>query len=503
MKRLIAVLTIVSFVFILGIFLVVNVGFASAAANPLQNPTICCEKTISGLYCQDVPSNQCAPDAKQVPTSCRATTYCKPGTCFDSNQGTCLDNTPQSVCNQNKGIWTDNPAPQCELGCCVLGDQAAFVTQTRCKKLSADLGLETNYKKEIKNEASCIASVLGQEKGACVFESEFQKTCRMTTRAECAGGFSGNLTKGTFFKGKLCSAEELGTNCGPTEKTTCAPGKEEVYFVDSCGNTANIYDSTKSNDKEYWSDIKDKSESCNAESANADDKNCGNCNYIQGSICRATSSSTAKPKLGANICADLNCKKTSNGKGYKHGESWCVNSDPLNSVGSGFYKHICINGEEVLEACADFRQNICIEGTISYAGGTFSQAACRVNRWQECTAQGSKEDCENDDKRECKWLDNSCVPKVSPGLKFWEGEEASAICGQASTICTATKKTDIFGNDDWEGDCVDSKGNTAPAWVNQKGQVCHALGDCVATTDANLVADKKLNWLKDKSKNGA
>jgi len=280
---------------VLAIFVFASLSIVSAQAQNLQNPTVCCERTTTGLFCQDVPPAECAAGVKQVPTACRSTSYCKPGTCFDSSEGTCLDNTPQNVCNQNDGIWTDKPAPQCGLGCCVLGDQAAFVTLTRCKKLSSFLGLETNYKKDVTNEVSCIASVLGQEKGACVFEFEFQKTCRMTTRADCLGDSSTTTTtpKGEFFRGKLCSAEELGTICGPTTKTACIPGKEEVYFVDTCGNSANIYDASKINNKEYWADIKDKSESCNPNAANANNAGCGNCDYLGGSFCRATTKRTS------------------------------------------------------------------------------------------------------------------------------------------------------------------------------------------------------------------
>ncbi len=480
-------------------FLALNVNLVFAQES--QSPTVCCEKTISGLYCQDVPASQCDSGARQVPTSCKATSYCKPGTCFDSSQGTCLDNTPQNVCNLNNGIWTDKPAPQCELGCCVVGDQAAFVTLTRCKKLSSSLGLETNYKKDIKDEVSCISSVLGQEKGACVFESEFQKTCRLTTRADCSGGVSGNNQKGDFFPNKLCSAEELGTNCGPSEKTMCVAGKEEVYFVDTCGNPANIYDSSKVNDKEYWTDIKDKTESCNPNAENANNPNCGNCNYIQGSFCRETTRTSTQATYGDNICGDLNCVD-SKGTKRKHGESWCVNDDKgvldksNNAVGSRYYKHICINGEEVLEACADFRQQECIEDKITTTGGEFSQAACRVNRWQECTAQTSKSDCENTDKRDCTWNGEKCIPLNSPGLKFWEGNETAAICNQASVTCTATSTKGLFGGEKWSGDCVTGSGSISTAWAEKVGGVCYAMGDC----SGNLGQNNKINWLGDKGR---
>jgi len=475
------------------VFLALIAGFASA-----QSATVCCEKTISGLYCQDVPAAQCAADSRQVPTACRSTSYCKPGTCYDSNEGTCLDNTPQLVCNLNKGLWTDKAAPQCALGCCVLGDQAAFVSLVRCKRLAGFLGLETNYKTNIKDEASCVASVLNQEKGACVYTSDFQTTCRLTTRADCSGTIGGgeNATaKGEFFKGKLCSAEELGTICGPTTKTACLPGKEEVYYLDSCGNPANIYDAAKYNDKRYWTDIMDKSQSCNPNAANANSATCGNCNYLAGSFCRKTSSGTAKTTYGTNICADLNCHNTANGKSYKHGESWCVNDDAGtigkgdNSVGNRFYKHICINGEEVLEACADFRQQECIEDKITTTVGAFSQAACRVNRWQDCTAQTEKSQCENTDKRDCLWIESKtsaikCIPQNTPGLKFWEGEEASAICAKANAACEVTYEKGLFGQET----CVKNCDCIGSSWESDNVAMCKAMGDC----------GPKINWLGDK-----
>src|SRR3989338_8293947 len=105
---------------------------------------------------------------------------------------------------------------------------------------------------------------------------------------ECSEGIGEAGTVGEFFEGKLCSAEELGTNCGPSRETTCLPGKEEVYYLDTCGNPANIYDSGKLNDDAYWSDVVPASESCNPSSANANSRSCGNCNYLLGSTCRSS-----------------------------------------------------------------------------------------------------------------------------------------------------------------------------------------------------------------------
>ncbi len=474
---------------IAGLFVIPGVSAADA--------TVCCEKTTSGFYCQDVPADECAPGEQQVPTACESTSYCKPGVCYNSNDGTCSDNTAQITCNNAGGSWSVESQAQCELGCCVLGDQASFVTLVRCKQLSGFLGLQTNYNPGISDEVSCVLSVQNQDKGACVFESEFERNCEFTTRSECSA------TAGSeFHKDTLCSAETLGTICGPTDDTVCVPGKDEVYFVDTCGNAANIYNSAMiwkegSDNKdliEYWSKVKDKTESCNPSDANSNSNSCGNCNYLLGSICRS-SDFGGRASYGDNICVDLNCD---NGK--KHGESWCVNADEGevnsgdNAVGSRFFKHICINGEEVVEPCADFRQEVCIEDKIETSLGDFSQAACRVNRWQDCTAQGAKDDCENTDRRDCQWIagvelqlegagggNGACLPLNTPGIDFWEGEGSLAICSQGNAACVVTFEKKIVGGEK----CVDNCECLEGSWVSDRNNVCVALGDC----------GPKINWV--------
>lgn len=461
-----------------------------------ESSNVCCEKTTSGLYCQNVPQEECAQDSRSVPTSCESTSFCKPGICYDSGQGTCLDNTPQIVCNQNNGVWSlENPG-QCNLGCCVLGDQAAFVTLTRCKYLSATLGLKTNYDSKITDELQCVLSVQNQDKGACVYDYEYQRACKFTTRAECDNGVNGTGIEGEFFKGKLCSAPELDTICGKTRETICLPGKEEVYFKDSCGNPANIYDASKINDQEYWTNVKDKSESCSSTSSNADSSTCGNCNYLLGSICRQSSQtdSSSIARYGDNICSNLNCNI--DGQVKKHGESWCEYTDKgeegnsNNAVGSRYYKHICLNGQEIIEECDDYRNQECIEDSIETSAGSFSQAACRVNRWIDCTVQTEKQDCENTDRRDCIWYedlilgnstDGACLPKVSPGLKFWEGEEAQSICSQASASCVVKFEKSLFGGEE----CVSNCECLDDSWLKDRQQICQSVGDC----------GPKINWL--------
>ena len=485
-------------IIILAVFAVLVVLGSMSVASAV-NATICCEKTKSTYqhgvqFCQNVPAEECDPTARKVPTACESTSYCRPGTCYNSHEGTCLDNTPEITCVGNGGTWSEQPPAQCELGCCILGDQAAFVSLVRCKRLSGMLGLETNYKPSITNEVQCILEVQNQERGACVYTREFEKTCTMTTRAACStitARDKNSTGLPEFFPGKLCTAESIGAPCGPTNRTACIPGRDEVYFVDSCGNTANIFDAAKRQDANYWTNIVDKAQSCALTGSNA--RSCGNCNYIDGTYCR---------ELGRDktpTCDDLNCKASpaTGNKPRKHGESWCAYNDqgPRNTgdsgVGSRFYKHVCVNGDAVVEQCADFRQEECIEDSIALPeGGTFAQAACRVNRWQDCTKQRDKADCENTDRRDCLWrppskqigdADILCIPKNPPGLKFWQGEETQNICNQGSVTCVVVFKKNVFGSETCDQNCE----CLTAGWKKERENICKALGDC----------GPKVNWL--------
>lgn len=413
----------------------------NAEASPWPAFNVCCEKTKTGAWCINTLEENCDKSGglRVTPTSCDSTSFCKPGCCYDSQEGLCMERTPQKVCNDANGTYIDDSKcniPQCSLGCCVLGTQASFVTLTRCKMLSGLYGLETNFRKDINDEATCIAVASSGDQGACVYEVDYRRTCKFTTRAECLGLKSGgNLTSSAeFFKDYLCSAEELATNCGPstTGKTMCIEGKDEVYFVDTCGNPANIYDASKINDKSYWQKKIDKSASCgyNNQKGNAGSKTCGNCDYFMGSICSKGSAS-----YGDYMCKDLNCYNTENGNDYKNGESWCIYDDESkigegrDAVGSRHFRHVCIMGEETIEPCEDYRTEQCIQANIESSGVTFTEAACRTNRWKDCIDQKEKEDCLNADKRDCYWFDGA----MFTGLTKTETTSAATTTGKTFT----------------------------------------------------------------------
>ena len=451
-----------------------------------QASSVCCEETISGAFCQNVPQNECATGGS-LSTNCDNTGYCKAGTCVNPIEGTCLDNVPDIVCGDNGGNWYEESPLQCELGCCILGNQAALVTLVRCNRLSSTYGLETNYDGEITDEALCIDQVRNQDVGACVYTFEFENHCAFTTKAECDDS-SQSSVDGVFYKGKLCTHSSLNTICGPSEQTTCVPGKDEVYFVDTCGNRANVYDSSRQDDLSYWNDLIDEIESCGfGTTGNVESKTCGNCDYLLGSYCRDKSVSGIDPDYGDFICADLNCKETSNGENYLHGEAWCVNSDEgetgdsTNSVGSRFYRHVCINGEEVLDPCEDFRNEVCLQEINE----GYSYAACKPNRFEKCFDQDNQLDCENIDQGDCIWREDidlisiegdsgTCFPRNSPGQKFWESETSQALCSLGTAQCVVTYTKKLGRSYKCKKNCECEK----KSWYNAQAGYCSLLGDC-------------------------
>lgn len=451
---------------------IIFVMFLISFISGVGEVSYCCEKTNSGAWCQNAPVANCDKDFRKAPTSCESTSYCRMGCCYNSQEGTCMENSPQKVCEDSEGVWEDDAqcdVPQCELGCCLIGDQAAFVTQTRCKRLSSLYGLEINFRTDMGNEIMCILSATSETKGACVFEQEFEKTCLFISQKECSDMEAGGkyLDVG-FHKDYLCSAETLSTNCGPTEQTTCVEGRDEVYYIDSCGNLANIYDSAKQEDKEYWSKIYAKSENCNPNSGNVGSANCGSCDYYLGSTCKKyeRNRDKVKPNFGDNICRDLSC--TYEGKKYSHGETWCANVKGVSKItinsetgnikttgtdlpGGRYFRLVCYNGDVSVEPCADFRQEVCIQSDI----GGFKTAACRANQWQDGIDRSDGD--------------------ATPGFDFWNTEgDAQQICAQGNAECIVEFEKKLGG----DKECVKNCNCLDAGWKSSMNKQCIEIGDC-------------------------
>ncbi|MCK4997012.1 hypothetical protein KAS08_01795 [Candidatus Pacearchaeota archaeon] len=483
----------------------------------------CCERTRDGASCQNAPESECSPSAKAAPTSCESTSYCKTGTCYNSKEGLCMSNTPQVTCEADgDNTWDARPmnqVPQCQLGCCIIADQAAFVTLTKCKKMSTEFGVANNYRSDIADELSCIAMAQSQDMGACVYERDYERVCDFTTRNECGAADGIETSEGAeiitssekkFYKDFLCSNDDLATTCARQATTECYQG--DVYWVDSCGNKENVYAGDSDAEKaDSWANGKVASPSVNAE---------GDCNYLAGTRCAAKEgifNSGVEHECRLTVCRDRDDNPR------KNGESWCVSpglegvneydydyknpgeSDYTGSsadkVGSRYFREICIDGEVVVEPCSDYRNEICIQDEIitQDVSEGFGTAACRVNRWQDCAAQVWQDDCESG-ARDCQWripvkgmnveesvLGNYgvCVPNFPPGLKFWEDSSSEEVCKQGNVECTVEFERGIFDKiGDWkggEGAGFEAKTNEEcleEDWALSANGICASLGDC-------------------------
>lgn len=498
--------------FLLGIFLI---NFVSSETS------YCCEKTKStttggsnpGGNCIDAPQedceigNICGKDGNQkcreVPSSCEATSYCKLGTCIYEGAGDCTDNTNRIVCENSGGIWKvqkPEELPQCQLGCCLIGGQAAFVTPTRCSTLSTLYGVNINFRKDIQTEFECISSATADIEGACVIDREFGRTCKRLTRKECTElGTTEGVGEVSFSERYLCSAPDLGADCDKTDRTTCVEDKDEVYFVDSCGNIANVYYSNKLTDDPYWTYIAGTNDVavCDDGAGNKNSATCGNCDYYSGSTCKKYQRGDLRnPISGDYICKDLGCSYDSDGNGrvdlatetYQHGETWCADINDKKKIGSAgnivldtvggtnlgdkekidfggrYFRMVCYNGEVTVEPCADFRQEICIQSSVTGGDGKpFKTAACRVNKWQDCAVQNDSESCNNIVQRDCNWVPFQ-IGEVGekggtqiPILGIGGGSTIKVI---DSGICVPKYKPGLnFWNSESDADAICSRGS--------------------------------------------
>jgi len=464
----------------------------------------CCEQTLEGESCKYTDESSCNTNYQSTYATCEQTSYCQIGCCYSSDSGSCYKNTPKSRCETEEGSsWTSDLScniDQCIQGCCVIADQAFFVTEVKCKQTASQYEeVSMSFDDSITTEYDCLNAVKNSEWGCCVEENEYLFTTRdncETTQTEVTV----NFTEQGFQAGMLCSNDLLSGDCAKQQYTACYEG--DIYWYDSCGNRENIYSSNK--EESYNSGyILEEYDSCTTNGAY--DETCGNCDYAEGSTC-GSDTENIMPN-GDFTCIDLTCEETfdneyspgTDGGLKNNGESWCVYDNVVGSgmdtVGSRHYRHLCINGEEITEPCTDFREELCIHGILTEEiVGTlealglpddgYIEAGCRENRWEDCFDCNSLETeeeittcCANNDFRDCYWLEGEvdrthylydkqfsgseqealdletetmlsgvCIPQVPAGIKFWDDdgeinadeESTDNVCSVASTSCTAT-----------------------------------------------------------------
>ena len=547
------------FIFVLVLLFFLASALFVSSRTVLSEPSMCCEKTKSGFWCVNDLEENCDSNYRSAPASCDATSYCRLGTCYDSSEGICYENTPQRVCEDNGGTWDFRrlqEVPQCQLGCCLISDQAAFVPLVRCKRLSTYFGVEMNYRTDIQTEVECIVLANSQDMGACVYERDYERFCEFTTRHDCGAQetvdsihdpveFDGSRR---FFKDYLCSAEELGTICARQTTTGCYQGK--VYWFDSCGNRENVY---SANRDLSWNKGRVLDPDLICPPNDGSDPGCGNCDYMLGSRCEAKHGLLAGQTA---VCMRTDCIDRW-GNTRLNGESWCVNDGMsgggLDKVGSRYYREICVDGKVRVEPCADFRNEVCYESSVPTSKGNYAVAACRVNRWQACIGITDEGACLNRDKRDCIWLESPIglliggnpgdsegsgishysqpgqeeafgSPTTAPitgaflfskpertedeitttnrpyGVcvpRFPPGlqfwdEGSQGVCGLVSGRCVVEFSKGAFG--DWE--CVDNCECLTSDWAIDMNRICTAMGDCGAYINyIGRFTDSGYEWL--------
>jgi len=543
---------------LVGIFILIIIFLFGLVKS--QEVSYCAEKTIDGFWCQDVPQSECDtginPETGQTYKcerhSCKATTYCSPGTCVDTINGGCLPGE-QATCNPKEGgVFYNQPkdeVAQCQVGCCLLGDEASLVERARCDVLGKDYNVKATFRQDITDIFTCRALAGPKDEGACVYETNEGRDCIFTTRENCQivksakdeeeGFFSslgGKLVgkkesetitmAGEFHEGYLCTAPELGTICHRTKKTTCVSGRNEVYFIDSCGNLANIYDANKIDDIDYWSfvpGVQGVEVDLGDGKGNIGSKIYGACDFNEGSTC-----GVGNARFGRKICVDLRCAASdplTGGVLRDNGEEWC--SQPIENFenakpGQLSYLLYCSDGKVHYEICDHFRNKLCSENKET--GG----ANCVVNRWFDCAFQNNTKDCLDTNVRDCrietgasvaflrtqygtekqmidsdtgKEIKATCVPKYPPGFKSWDpsgtifnaeetgtGESPLSVCEFASVTCYVPYTQEVIGTTTWRvtpsDECIKTCKKTE-GWSNAK---CYKA--CTPTCLENSGKDK-------------
>jgi len=428
----------------------------------------CCEELKNGNICQNVEENECKDTSRFAPTVCSSTSYCRTGTCISPETGKCMINTPKTRCEEQGGVWkSQDPLeiPACQNGCCLYGNNAAYVNNVECKQIASDHGVNVDFRLDISDQATCYALANSKEEGACVIKNEYETNCIRTTKKECIDKKNSRGSSSVselfdipsdatsisveFFPGFLCTAEGLNTSCAATENTICSEDDDKVYFVDSCGNKANVYDvdmykkNNNWNDemRDYWTKIQDPK--CEITGPNSN--SCGDCDYRTGTICATYDKGDEgmpqdAPKYGNKVCRDLSCHYDTNNNGnieesekYEHGESWCAETkgtyyhlprdieiggevwdeliskkgltEDYNIPGSRYVKLECRNGEVLEQPCKDYRNSICMEQVLAETetgDEQYTQASCVANDWRTCFNITNQSSCESGNM--CKWI---------------------------------------------------------------------------------------------------
>lgn len=482
-------LVVIVSLFAFAYFLSFDMDFVSAVEQ-----AGCCSLTSGGEKCATATEATCN-GTFAAGSVCSETSFCEKGCCYDGSAGIFDKNVLEGDCEVSWVRDANCNLEEATLGCCFLGDQSEYETEGQCRVDTLALGFSSlglNWSSDV-GEINCLLLAASNEDGACVFEGG---GCERLSEVECLEG------DGEYYSDSLCTAGILNASCEMTAQTTCVDGKDGVYFVDSCGNVANVYDSSKVNDEDYWTHVVDVENSCgfNDEGGNADSGSCGNCDRFAGGICGSASEDDFGVDYGDYYCESTSC--TYDGEVYENGESWCVYDGAIGDgddvVGSRHWKYVCSQGVVQIEPCADYRNQICVQSSSEdRSGGEFYNAACVANNWRACLAANEEEDvgeacgdavnCRIDEVRIGEQFSfDVCLPEYPAGFSL-SGDRysaaASKLCGLASQTCTVVRKAKRWGG----CEIVTNAGCLTGTFTQEMNDFCRGIGDCGGSV--NIVGD--------------
>jgi hypothetical protein len=234
----------------------------------------------------------------------------------------------------------------------------------------------------------------------------------MQTALEC------QKISGDYHSNLLCTAPQLETICQKTQRTICDEETGRIFYLDSCGNKANIYDSVNYDNNDYWTKVFNVMESCVLSSLNS--LTCGNCNRFDNTYCSNAVNDGLTPSQGIYYCKPQDCtyipseytnSEDSTPRTYKNGETWCIYESKIGEgkevPGSTNYLAQCDQGEIKINPCGTFgiRNELCIqeESTDYLSGNIFSKATCQPNPADTCYSfnRGETEEEKEDNLEKC------------------------------------------------------------------------------------------------------
>jgi len=172
---------------------------------------------------------------------------------------------------------------------------------------------------------------------------------------------------------------------------------------------------------------------------------------------------------------------------------------------------LCMNGEVTINECDSGRGLICAQNESGFIPG-FSLANCRKNYWDisvsgtgGCMAQNNSEDCNDNNDRDCKWINyreyffnettglqagsddddkvtGVCVPLYPVGFNRSQDKEiiGGEMCTAATSYCLVMyEKKGIFGDYECKENCYcDPEDSDYDNFAANMNNICTSIGDC-------------------------